>query len=115
MVCPTARPSLSPPGPKEIPETAVRRLSGHASEVISLAWCPASNLLASASSDGTARIWDLSDSGASSGGGRVALCKHTPQGGAPAAELTCVEWSPDGQLLATGATDNAVRLFSREG
>jgi len=77
--------------------------------------CPTSNLLASASSDGTARIWDLQDTG-SSGSGRVCMCRHAPQGGAASSvELTCLEWSPDGQALATGASDNAVRLFSREG
>ena len=92
----------------------MRRLAGHGAEVISLAWCPTSNLLASASSDGTARIWDLQDSGAS-GSGRVCVCRHAPQGGEPAVDLTCVEWAPDGQALATGATDSAVRLFSREG
>jgi WD40 repeat protein len=43
------------------------------------------------------------------------VCRHAPVGGAAAADLTCVEWSPDGQQLATGATDNAVRLFGREG
>ncbi|PSC75373.1 F-box-like WD repeat-containing TBL1X [Micractinium conductrix] len=101
-------------GPREIAEAAVRRLAGHGAEVISLTWCPNSNLLASASSDGTARIWDLEETG-SSGSGRVCVCRHAPQGGAASAELTCVEWAPDGQLLATGATDNAVRLFSREG
>lgn len=101
-------------GPKEIPEAAVRRLAGHAAEVISLTWCPTSNLLASASSDGTARIWDLQDTG-SSGSGRVCVCRHTPQGDAKSVDLTCLEWSPDGQLLATGATDSAVRLFGREG
>ncbi|PRW45142.1 F-box-like WD repeat-containing TBL1XR1 [Chlorella sorokiniana] len=102
-------------GPKEIPEFAIRRLAGHSQEVICLAWCPTSNLLASASSDGTARIWDLQDTG-SSGSGRVCVCRHAPQGGAAGTvELTCLEWSPDGQALATGASDNAVRLFSREG
>ena len=93
----------------------MRRLAGHSAEVISLAWCPASNLLASASSDGTARIWDMQDSGSSGGSGRVCVCRHAPAGGAAAADLTCLEWSPDGQQLATGATDNAVRLFGREG
>lgn len=92
----------------------MRRLAGHGAEVISLTWCPSSNLLASASSDGTARIWDLQASG-SSGSGRVCVCRHAPQGGAAGVDLTCVEWAPDGQALATGATDNAVRLFSREG
>ena len=92
----------------------MRRLAGHSAEVISLAWCPSSNLLASASSDGTARIWDMQESG-SSGSGRVCVCRHAPVGGVAAADLTCVEWSPDGQQLGTGATDNAVRLFGREG
>lgn len=98
-------------GPKEIPEAAVRRLAGHGAEVISLTWCPTSNLLASASSDGTARIWDLQDADSR----RVCVCKHAAQPGAAAADLTCVEWAPDGQQLATGATDSVVRLFSREG
>ena len=97
-----------------LPPAAVHPARPHVHSQQASPLCCTSNLLASASSDGTARIWDLEETG-SSGSGRVCVCRHAPQGGAASAELTCVEWAPDGQLLATGATDNAVRLFSREG
>lgn len=58
----------SPPSPLEIednidiPESRVRVLLGHEHEVLVCAWHPSRDILASASADGTARIWDLSDS-----------------------------------------------------
>jgi WD40 repeat protein len=45
-------------------------------QVTSLAWCPNSNLLASASSDGTTRIWDVGEGGSGASGGRRVPAAH---------------------------------------
>ena len=77
-----------------------RALRGHEDRVESVAFSPNGKSLASASDDGTVRLWDVS--------GHQAL--GAPLRGHRGAVLS-VAFSPDGQLLASGGDDGTVRLW----
>lgn len=62
---------------------------------------PDGRWIASASADGTAKIWD-----AATGAHRDTLVGHM-------AGVSCVAWSPDSGTLATGSDDKAIRLWDR--
>ncbi len=73
-----------------------RVLAGHGAAVSAL--CVAGPLLYSASHDGTARSWNVSD------GAAVRTFSHGGQ-------LTSLALSADGQTLATGGTDQQLKLW----
>lgn len=74
-------------------------LRGHTGDVLDLAFSPDGTRLASASADGSVRIWNLAD------GSEV----NAITGDIPA---TSVTFSPDGTQLATGWDDGAVTISS---
>ncbi|WUI01160.1 AAA family ATPase [Spirillospora sp. NBC_00431] len=74
-------------------------LRGHDRAVAAVGWS-STGVLASASYDGTVRIW--------SGGGARVLRGHTD-------EVWDVAWSPDGSRLATASRDRTVRVWTGDG
>jgi WD40 repeat protein len=68
--------------------------------VTAVAFSPDGKLLATASDDGTARLWDPG-TGQSVG---QPLTRHT-------GAVYSVAFSPEGKLLATGSADNTARLW----
>lgn len=77
------------------------QLRGHAAAVSQVRISPDGRWIASASADGTARIWD-----AATGAHMDTLVGHM-------AGVNCVAWSPDSSTLATGSDDKSIRLWNR--
>ena len=74
-------------------------LRGHTDNVTEVAWSPDGVLLATASNDRTARIWNTV------GGGEVAVLRGHQDG------VAGVAWSPDGSRIATASYDGAIRIW----
>eukprot|EP00038_Savillea_parva_P031352 m.85467 g.85467 ORF g.85467 m.85467 type:complete len:475 (-) comp9632_c0_seq2:2034-3458(-) len=88
-------------------------LQGHENEVFTCAWNPVYDLLASGSSDSTARIWSMDPAGLAKG--EVLVLRHLAPHGEDAKDVTSLEWNSDGTLLATGSYDGAGRIWTRTG
>ena len=80
----------------------IRTFEGHRDDVVSLAFSSDGLLLATASSDETARLWDVE-----TGQLLQTLAGHT-------APVSSVAFSPDGQFVATGSYDGTLRLWDVE-
>jgi WD40 repeat protein/DNA-binding SARP family transcriptional activator len=80
-----------------------RVLHGHTGDVVRLAFSPDSKHLASASRDGTARIFNVDD-----GALEQTLRGH-------AATVTSVAYSDDGQRVVTAGADGTIRIWSAAG
>lgn len=71
----------------------------HTGEVTALAWCPAAAMIASASEDGTVRVWDART-------GVTCLVERQA-----CVVVRTLSWSPDGCFLAIGCDDNSIRVL----
>ena len=74
----------------------------HTQSVLSVAWSPDGSTLASASADGTVRLWNPNN-----GINSAVLRGHTEG-------VNAVVWSPDGRTLASGSHDDTVRIWDAD-
>lgn len=79
-------------------------LSGHKGPVVEVQFHPAQGMLASASWDGTVKIWDLFAEKATQGGESL---EHT-------SEVVCLAWRPDGKAICTGMLSGLLQFWEIE-
>ncbi len=77
-------------------------LSGHQADIRTAIFSPDGDMIATASVDGTARLWQLD------GTLITILSDHT-------AAVSVIAFSPDGQTLATASEDGTAKLWRRDG
>mmetsp|Transcript_13340 Transcript_13340/g.37558 ORF Transcript_13340/g.37558 Transcript_13340/m.37558 type:complete len:1067 (-) Transcript_13340:1264-4464(-) len=95
----------------------VLELKNHESEVFMCAWNSVyTDMIATGSGDASARIWQVNGPCAADGLGQV---QFLPHGVNPRdrknKDVTTLEWSSDGKLLATGSYDGVARVWSLKG
>jgi WD40 repeat protein len=90
----------------EIEAAKATTLSGHESEVFTVAWNPVKSLLASGSGDSSARIWHIptTESGVEAERNiQWHVLEHfNAASNEKAKDVTTLDWNSDGSLLATG-------------
>ncbi|KAJ4878667.1 WD-40 repeat family protein [Raphanus sativus] len=103
--------------PSHIPNSDVRILEGHTSEVCACAWSPSASLLASGSGDTTARIWNIPEGPLKSSRSISALIlKHAKgKSNEKSKDVTTLDWNGEGTLLATGSCDGQARIWTTNG
>lgn len=89
------------------PAICVQTLAGHTTYIEGLAFAPDGMTLASASWDGTVKLWDTStalSADVARGALRQTLTGHTQQ-------VVSITWSPDGRTLASAGRDQTIWLW----
>jgi WD40 repeat protein len=84
----------------EGPLPIARSLFGHEHGVFAIDYAPAGDRFATASEDGTVRVWE-----------HDAEAMSLPHPG----DVETLAWAPDGDTLATGCDDGALRLWGKRG
>ncbi|KAF8603965.1 WD40 repeat-like protein [Ceratobasidium sp. AG-I] len=101
------------PEPEKDDGLAVLLLKGHTDAVFVTAWNPnIPNLLATGGKDATVRLWNVPDN-LSEPIAPTRICMHLPA--SPACDITTIAWNKEGSLLATGAYDGIVRVWTYRG
>ncbi|WWC70532.1 uncharacterized protein I206_104483 [Kwoniella pini CBS 10737] len=102
------------------PDGRVGKFVDHRDAVSCVAWNPKNtDVLATGSSDGTARLWEFTSAGDSSSSHLKTSKKptviHHKSIESSRRNVTAVCWHPDGTMLATGSYDGVGRLFTPSG
>ena len=104
--------------PTRVRPDQVLELNQHTSEVFMCAWNPVhTHLIATGSGDASARIWEMGGGGnAKAGLAKSTLLQHGTSGSDKKnKDVTTLEWSPAGEMLATGSYDGVARVWRRDG
>jgi serine/threonine protein kinase len=99
----TAGADIKPSDTALITAATIRRLTGHGKEIRSIAYSPDGAQIASASHDGTIRIWD-----AKTGETLKVLRGHTDL-------VLAIAYSPDGKSLVSSSNDGTLRQWDIAG
>ena len=116
--------------PTRVRPDQVLELNQHTSEVFMCAWNPVhTHLIATGSGDASARIWEMGGGRGGGGGGTTTSSSNAKSGLAKSTllqhgtsgsdkknkDVTTLEWSPAGEMLATGSYDGVARVWRRDG
>ena len=96
---------LTRPTPLPPRGTIIQTYSRHAQDVLALSWHD--NTIASAAADDTVQVWDAT-TGEAKSVYRPSPEKHTTYS---SVKVRYALWSPDGQYLAIGGSDNVVHIW----
>lgn len=102
----------------EIPPSKVKILRGHEKEVVTVAWNPVSDIIASGSGDSTARIWSVENKNSLTVVEASCILRHIGvgvTGDEDSKDVTTLDWNPQGTLLATGSYDGTGRIWTKDG
>lgn len=94
-------------GPVEVPATSLSLTCAHSGEVLCMSCCQATGALATGGADGSLKLFQDAVTDAAN---PSALCP-LPLNSQP----SCLEWSADGRLLASGTTTGQVHIYSTDG
>ncbi len=100
----SADPSDGDPSPRDAPDRPYRRLDGHGGRIWRIVWSPAGRHLATASDDGTVRIWPFGDPAGDSHVPPLVLRHESAVFGA--------RWDSAGRRLVTACYDGAARIWT---
>jgi hypothetical protein len=101
--------------PTRVSPNHILNLDKHASEVFMCAWNPIyTRIIATGSGDASARIWEMGGPTARDGCANTIVLQHGHPGDRNK-DVTTLEWSSDGELLATGSYDGVARVWRRSG
>jgi len=83
--------------------------------ILICAWNPIhSNVLATASQDSIARVWNVPIDATSPTVIQNKVILHDPSN-SPKRDVTAIRWSPQGDLIATGSYDGQTRIWTTDG
>jgi transducin (beta)-like 1 len=83
----------------------------HDKEVFSCVWNPVTDKLATGSGDSTIRIWDMVDTSKEP----IVLKHATCSGNDKKLDITALDWSPNGEFLASGCLNGSTKIFKNTG
>ena len=86
-------------------------LAAHRLTVYCCRFAPRGGTLATASSDGTVILWEMKEASVVS----QSVLGEATDYSAALRDVSCIDWSPDGQLLAAGSFDSGVRVYRNTG
>lgn len=100
----------------EIPPSDATLLRGHKSEVFAVSFNPVkTDVLASGSGDGLARVWQYDGRSGGVGGDVPSIALEHGQAGALGQDVSSLDWTSDGTRLLTGCYDCRGRIFAADG
>ncbi|CAD5234494.1 unnamed protein product [Bursaphelenchus xylophilus] len=99
----------------ELDRNKMQALTGHNADVFICSWNPKHECFASGSGDSTARLWFPGQDIQNSVQSIVLMHEMQREQGNKNKDVTSLNWSSNGEYLATGCYDGVARIWNRKG